>query len=88
MPARPGFERPILHGLATYGLACLLVTHHRCGDDPARIARFDARFAAPVYPGDVLRLRLWMREDGLSADFRCHVGDRLVLDRGFVEFRS
>lgn len=81
-----GFDRPILHGLCTYGVACLLIAHHLCGDDPAEIVRFDARFSAPVFPGETLTLRLWLRPGRVAADFRCHAGDRLVLDRGYVEF--
>lgn len=79
--ARAGFERPILHGLATYGFAGRAVLHHVAGGDPDRVRSFEARFAAPVYPGDTLHVDLWNAPDG--AFFRVRAGvDTVVLDRG------
>ncbi|QHE83704.1 MaoC/PaaZ C-terminal domain-containing protein [Hydrogenophaga sp. BPS33] len=57
-----GFERPILHGLASYGMACRAVLRHFAGDDPARLVEFDTRFSAVVYPGDTLQVEMWHDE--------------------------
>lgn len=51
--AAGGFERPILHGLATLGMAALEVAAAR-GDHPADLRSLSARFAAPVLPGERL----------------------------------
>jgi acyl dehydratase len=56
---RAGFERPILHGLCTYGFAGRAVLHAAAGSDPDRLTAMSARFAAPVYPGDTLHIDLW-----------------------------
>src|SRR5438093_874577 len=47
-----GFERPILHGLCSYGIAARAVIALLCGNDAARLTRFDLRFASPAYPGE------------------------------------
>jgi acyl dehydratase len=56
---RAGFDRPILHGLCTYGFAGRAVLHAAAGSDPDRLTAMSARFAAPVYPGDTLHIDLW-----------------------------
>lgn len=85
-----GFERPILHGLATYGIAgCALL--RQCGSgDPARLKALDARFAAPVYPGETLETEIWRdAEDAGLLQFRARVveRDKVVLSHGCAELR-
>lgn len=63
-----GFERPILHGLATYGIAGRAVLKSVCDDDATRLRTLGARFSAPVYPGETLRTDIWL--DGGRALFR------------------
>ena len=77
-----GFERPILHGLASYGLACLAVVRQCAGNDPARLRTLDLRFASPVYPGETLRTEIW--KDGADFRFRTRVveRDRVVMSHG------
>jgi len=60
-----GFERPILHGLCTYGHAGRAILRHACGGDPARLRSFTARFSGVVMPGDALTTRGW-RMDAAS----------------------
>jgi len=57
-----GFERPILHGLCTYGFAGRALLRSACGGDPARLRSFAARFSAPVLPGDELTTTGWQIE--------------------------
>lgn len=59
-----GFDRPILHGLCTYGHAGRAVLKHACGGDPARLRSFAARFAGIVFPGDTLTTEGWQIEPG------------------------
>lgn len=82
-----GFDRPILHGLCTYGFAGRALLGALCGADPARFVSMDARFSAPVFPGESLTTRIWKLDDGVAV-FRVHGGDdRIVVDRGRCEFR-
>jgi len=79
-----GFARPILHGACTFGIACSEVLRRFCGRDPARLARFGARFAGPLYPGETLRFAFW--RDGARIAFRATAAERdaLVLDNGLA----
>lgn len=58
-----GFPRPLLHGLSTFGFACRSVLRAFCAYDPARVLTLEARFLAPVFPGDAIQFDLW-REAG------------------------
>ena len=57
-----GFERPILHGLCSYGIGCKAVVDAMLGGDPAAVAGYRVRFAGPVIPGDTIVTSLWRRE--------------------------
>lgn len=59
-----GFDRPILHGLCTYGHAGRALLHQACGGDPARFRSLAARFAGVVFPGDALTTRGWRTGPG------------------------
>jgi acyl dehydratase len=80
LAARAGFDRPILHGLCTYGFTGRALLHAACGSDPARFHSMTARFSAPVRPGEVLDVHIW--DEGDTYLFRTMVGDTVVLDRG------
>jgi acyl dehydratase len=75
-----GFERPLLHGLSTYGFACRSILRTFCAYDPARIARLDARFVAPVFPGDALRFELWRQQDEVVFRGSCPERAGLVIE--------
>ena len=85
---RSGFPRPILHGLCTYGIVGRAVMQDACGNDPARIERFEARFSAPVFPGETIVTRLW--HDGREVSFEARVAERdvLVLRNGWALLRD
>lgn len=76
LAARVGFEAPILHGLCTYGFACHAILRTVCEYDHTLITGFDARFSAPVYPGESILTEMW--QDGDVVSFRCRVPERGV----------
>ncbi len=85
-PARAraaGFPRPILHGLCSYGFACRAILETICEYDSTLIGEFNARFSAPVFPGDVITTQMWQSADQVS--FRCLVESRnaTVIDNGY-----
>ncbi len=82
-----GLERPILHGLCTYGFAARMLQREVCKNDPARVKRIDARFSAPVLPGDTLDLEIWNEAPGKAA-FRVTARERGVtaINNGYMEF--
>jgi acyl dehydratase len=72
-----GFDRPILHGLATFGVAGHALLKSVCGYDPSRLAAFGGRFSAPVFPGETIRTEMWC--DGAVISFRANVLERNVV---------
>ncbi|GAB2599889.1 MaoC/PaaZ C-terminal domain-containing protein [Streptomyces capparidis] len=62
---RAGFDRPILHGLCSYGIALKAVVDRMLDGEPARVRRYSARFAGVFFPGETMRLRLWARPNGV-----------------------
>jgi len=80
--AMGGFDRPILHGLCTYGFTGRALLHAVCGGDPARFRRMDGRFSSPVFPGEALTVEMWDGGDGQFV-YRTRGDDgRVVLDNG------
>ncbi|UCD76970.1 MAG: MaoC family dehydratase N-terminal domain-containing protein [Desulfobacterales bacterium] len=61
---RGGFDRPILHGLCTYGFATRAIVNELLGGEVARLKEFSARFSDVVYPGDILTTEGWKSGDG------------------------
>ena len=76
-----GFDQPLLHGLATYGMACRAVLAEYCDYDPTRMKSLDVRFSAPVFPGDTLTIQMWRLGEGVA--FQATVRDAIVLKNGF-----
>ena len=83
---RGGFDRPILHGLASYAIAGIAVSR-ACGFSPTGVAGLQCRFSGVVFPGDRLEFRIW-RQEGGAAVFQGFVGERKVLDQGLATFRD
>lgn len=81
--AMGGFDRPILHGLCTYGFTGRALLHTLCGSDPARFDHIEGRFTSPVLPGEALTVSMWETGDG-EALFVTSVGDRAVIDQGLL----
>jgi acyl dehydratase len=84
--ARGGFDRPILHGMCTYGYTGRALLHAVCGSDPGRFLSMEGRFTRPVMPGDELTISIWA--DGGTAYFRTTVGGQPVIDRGRLTYTS
>ncbi|MEJ2378859.1 MAG: MaoC/PaaZ C-terminal domain-containing protein [Pseudolabrys sp.] len=69
-----GFPRPILHGLATFGVAGHALLKSFCGYEPARLTSMAGRFSTPIYPGETIRTEMW--RDGDVVSFRARVVER------------
>ncbi|MDA9503998.1 3-alpha,7-alpha,12-alpha-trihydroxy-5-beta-cholest-24-enoyl-CoA hydratase [Bradyrhizobium sp. CCBAU 11386] len=76
-----GFSRPILHGLCTFGITCRAVLQEFCDYDPTRILSHQARFSAPVFPGDAITVDLWQDRNVISFEAR-------VVDRGATVIKN
>jgi len=74
---KAGFERPILHGLCSLGVATRAILQSCCDDQPERLRSLQLRFTSPVYPGETLITEVW--RDGEVASFRARVAERDVV---------
>lgn len=85
--ASAGFERPILHGLCTYGIAGHALVRSLCDNDATRLREMNLRFSAPVLPGETIRTEIWREGDG-TAGFRSIAVERgvTVLNNGWVRY--
>jgi acyl dehydratase len=81
-----GFERPILHGLATYGVVGHALLKALCGYRAEQIKRLFVRFTAPVYPGETIRTEIWSKENPIR--FRAKVLQRDVVVINFGELMT
>jgi acyl dehydratase len=72
-----GFPKPILHGLATFGIAGHAILKAICGYDPAKLTAISGRYSAPVFPGETIRTEIW--RDGNIVSFRARVVERDVI---------
>ena len=80
-----GFDRPILHGLCTYGFTGRALLHTLCGSDSVRFKSMEGRFSKPVMPGDDLVVSMWV--DGNECLFQTKNQDgEIVFDQGVMTF--
>ncbi|MFH2133349.1 MAG: MaoC/PaaZ C-terminal domain-containing protein [bacterium] len=79
-----GFDRPILHGLCSYGYAGRAILHSICGGDPAKMKSFHVRFKGVVFPGDTLTTEGWKIEKGRYVVRTTTQDGREVLGNGLV----
>jgi acyl dehydratase len=81
--AAGGFDRPILHGLATYGIAVRLLLNEFCAGDASRVRGVSGRFTKPVTPGEELVVSAWAERDTVLFRTANGAGDP-VLDHGVL----
>lgn len=83
-----GYPRPILHGLATFGVAGHALLKAVCGYDAARLTAMAGRFSAPVFPGETIRTEIW--RDGSAVSYRARAVERdvMVVNNGSAEIKG
>ena len=81
-----GFGGAIMHGLYSWNSTAHALLKELGGSDPANMKEFQARFAAPVLPGQKLVTEMWrtgeMKDGWEEVRFRTKVGDKIVLSNG------
>ncbi|MFD0664257.1 MaoC family dehydratase [Thermocatellispora tengchongensis] len=83
--ARAGFDRPILHGLCTYGVTGRALLHALTDGDPSRFRSMSGRFTTPVFPGESLTINIWV--DDRTARFQTLKPDgRPAISHGVATF--
>jgi MaoC like domain len=82
---KAGFDRPILHGLCSYGFVARALLDHCWASDPSRYRGLGALFASPVYPGEALPAEIVQIGCGRAAR-RVMVDAHVVLDGGTCSY--
>lgn len=82
--AAAGYDRPILHGLCTFGIASRVLGRAVDGGRPESVRHTSARFTAAVSPGELLTLNAWRVSDESYAYSMMGSGHRIVLDDGHL----
>ena len=83
-----GFERPILHGLCTYGILCKAVVDHALDGDPGRVAAYRARFSGHFFPGETLVTSMWEEGDRIIVKGECKERGTTVVSDAVVTVRT
>jgi acyl dehydratase len=82
-----GFDRPILHGLCSFGMVCKAVVDHALGGQAASVAGYRARFAGVVFPGETLVISMWREAEMVHLEAATRERSRPVLTNAYVRVR-
>lgn len=84
-----GFEKPILHGLASYGIVARALVDEVLDGDPTRLTSLNVRFAGSVYPGQTIETKVWRSGDELLLASTCPERDNApVLTHAVAKVRA
>jgi acyl dehydratase len=82
-----GFDRPILHGLASYGAVLKAVVDGMLDGDTAAVASYRVRFAGVVFPGETIVTEAWRTDEGIVLVSTTAERGEPVLTNAFVGVR-
>jgi acyl dehydratase len=82
-----GFDRPILHGLCSYGIVCKAIVDGVLGGDPAKVARWQARFRGVAFPGESYETRWWREGERILVEAWSRDRGQIILSNGCVTVR-
>lgn len=88
-----GFDRPILHGLCSFGIAARIVYENYCANsdssfDKEKLRKIGARFTTPIYPGETIVVKLWRKEKRIIFEGTIKERRNRVALIGYAELRE
>jgi acyl dehydratase len=83
-----GFDRPIIHGLCSYGIACKAVVDAALGGDVTLVARYQARFRGVAFPGETYRVSWWKEGETILLEAKSAERDEIIISNAAITLRS
>eukprot|EP00347_Sterkiella_histriomuscorum_P021307 403334460 len=92
-----GFEKPILHGLCSFGIAARIVYENYCMsqdlnnsgiEEKESLRKIGARFTTPIYPGETLIVKLWRKEQRIQFEAAIKERRNRIAVVGYAELRQ
>jgi len=83
-----GFDKPIIHGLCSYGVVCKAIVDGVLDGDTTQVARWQARFAGVGYPGETYLISYWKDGDKVLVEAKSKERNAPIISNGAITVRS
>lgn len=87
-----GFNKPILHGLCSFGFAVKHIIQTYCRNDVKLFKSVKVRFSKPVLPGQTIQTNMWLEKEtnGYRVYFECRVieNQSVVISGAFADLHD
>jgi acyl dehydratase len=83
-----GFDRPIIHGLCSYGIVCKAIVDQVLGGDVAKVARYQVRFAGVGFPGETYQTSYWKEGDKILIQAKSKQRDAVIISNAAITVRK
>jgi acyl dehydratase len=85
--ALAGFDRPIIHGLCSYGVACKAIVDNVLDGDVTKVASYRARFAGVGFPGETYLTSYWKEGNTILLEVKSKDRDAIVISNAAITLR-
>ncbi len=83
-----GFDRPIIHGLCSYGIVCKAIVDAVLDGDVARVARYQARFRGVAFPGETYLTSYWKEGDKVVLEAKSRERDAVIISNAAITLKN
>ena len=83
-----GFDKPIIHGLCSYGIVCKAIVDHVLDGETTKVARYQVRFAGVGFPGETDLTSYWKEGDKILIQAKSKERDAPIITNAAVTVRS